>query len=117
MCVGIPSLYAFDKTCSHSSSFILQRKTGGLVIWRSGTSVSLYRGVSYEVPSEEAKRRAFQTKGPQPDVRLLSDQNRRKASKDDSHAHSNHGRENFHETSTKKEGSEQEEIKLSLIHI
>lgn len=25
-----------------------QRKTGGLVIWRSGTSISLYRGVSYE---------------------------------------------------------------------
>lgn len=90
---------------------ILERKTGGLVIWRSGTSVSLYRGVSYEVPSEEAKRRAFQTKGPQPDVRLLSDQNRRRASKDDSHDHSNQGRENFHETSTEKEGSEQEEIK------
>ncbi|PKA47170.1 Chloroplastic group IIA intron splicing facilitator CRS1, chloroplastic [Apostasia shenzhenica] len=29
---------------------ILERKTGGLVIWRSGTSVSIYRGVSYEVP-------------------------------------------------------------------
>ncbi|KAA0049302.1 hypothetical protein IC582_012634 [Cucumis melo] len=29
---------------------ILERKTGGLVIWRSGTSVSLYRGVSYELP-------------------------------------------------------------------
>ncbi|CAL8989864.1 unnamed protein product, partial [Prunus brigantina] len=28
-----------------------QRKTGGLVIWRSGTSLSLYRGVSYEVPN------------------------------------------------------------------
>lgn len=27
---------------------ILERKTGGLVIWRSGTSVLLYRGVSYE---------------------------------------------------------------------
>lgn len=30
---------------------ILERKTGGLVIWRSGTSLSLYRGVSYEAPS------------------------------------------------------------------
>lgn len=30
---------------------ILERKTGGLIIWRSGTSVCLYRGVSYEVPS------------------------------------------------------------------
>ncbi|KAG0489146.1 hypothetical protein HPP92_007957 [Vanilla planifolia] len=29
---------------------ILERKTGGLVIWRSGTSVLLYRGVSYESP-------------------------------------------------------------------
>lgn len=27
---------------------ILERKTGGLVIWRSGSSISLYRGVSYE---------------------------------------------------------------------
>jgi len=26
------------------------RKTGGLVIWRSGTSVSLYRGVDYDEP-------------------------------------------------------------------
>ncbi|CAD6253577.1 unnamed protein product [Miscanthus lutarioriparius] len=29
---------------------ILERKTGGLVIWRSGTSVSLYRGVGYDEP-------------------------------------------------------------------
>lgn len=29
----------------------LERKTGGLVIWRSGTSISLYRGVSYELPA------------------------------------------------------------------
>ncbi|CAL9049352.1 unnamed protein product [Musa banksii] len=29
---------------------ILERKTGGLVIWRSGTSISLYRGVTYEIP-------------------------------------------------------------------
>lgn len=29
---------------------ILERKTGGLVIWRSGTSVSLYRGVAYDIP-------------------------------------------------------------------
>lgn len=28
---------------------ILERKTGGLVIWRSGSSISLYRGVSYEI--------------------------------------------------------------------
>ncbi|XP_019083969.1 PREDICTED: CRM-domain containing factor CFM3A, chloroplastic/mitochondrial [Camelina sativa] len=30
---------------------MLEKKTGGLVIWRSGTSISLYRGVSYELPS------------------------------------------------------------------
>ncbi|KAJ0264768.1 CRM-domain containing factor CFM3A [Hirschfeldia incana] len=29
----------------------LERKTGGLVVWRSGTSISLYRGVSYELPA------------------------------------------------------------------
>lgn len=36
---------------------ILERKTGGLVIWRSGTSVALYRGVSYETPSDRMKKR------------------------------------------------------------
>ncbi|KAE9589756.1 hypothetical protein Lal_00021663 [Lupinus albus] len=30
---------------------ILEKRTGGLVIWRSGNSLSLYRGVSYEDPS------------------------------------------------------------------
>ncbi|GMH29231.1 hypothetical protein Nepgr_031074 [Nepenthes gracilis] len=35
---------------------ILERKTGGLVIWRSGTSISLYRGVRYEIPSEQWKK-------------------------------------------------------------
>ncbi|XP_042504027.1 CRM-domain containing factor CFM3A, chloroplastic/mitochondrial-like isoform X2 [Macadamia integrifolia] len=41
---------------------ILERKTGGLVIWRSGTSISLYRGVSYELPSmQEAKKRMQKT--------------------------------------------------------
>ncbi|KAJ9154214.1 hypothetical protein P3X46_027573 [Hevea brasiliensis] len=34
----------------------LERKTGGLVIWRSGTSVWLYRGVSYEVPSVQLSK-------------------------------------------------------------
>ncbi|XP_078172329.1 CRM family member 3A [Carex rostrata] len=32
---------------------ILERKTGGLVIWRSGSSMSLYRGISYEIPKQE----------------------------------------------------------------
>lgn len=36
---------------------ILERKTGGLVIWRSGTSISLYRGVSYEVPEVQLNKR------------------------------------------------------------
>ncbi|KAK4361583.1 hypothetical protein RND71_020535 [Anisodus tanguticus] len=36
---------------------ILERKTGGLVIWRSGTSVALYRGVGYETPSDRMKKR------------------------------------------------------------
>ncbi|KAJ4969290.1 hypothetical protein NE237_015991 [Protea cynaroides] len=41
---------------------ILERKTGGLVIWRSGTSISLYRGVGYELPSlQEAKKRMQKT--------------------------------------------------------
>lgn len=34
-----------------------QRKTGGLVIWRSGTSISLYRGVSYEAPSVRSNKK------------------------------------------------------------
>ncbi|XP_028762399.1 CRM-domain containing factor CFM3A, chloroplastic/mitochondrial [Neltuma alba] len=38
---------------------ILERKTGGLVIWRSGNSVSLYRGVSYEVPSEQWNKQIY----------------------------------------------------------
>ncbi|XP_043723292.1 CRM-domain containing factor CFM2, chloroplastic [Telopea speciosissima] len=29
---------------------ILERKTGGIVIWRSGSSIILYRGVDYEYP-------------------------------------------------------------------
>ncbi|KAK7344023.1 hypothetical protein VNO77_13222 [Canavalia gladiata] len=38
---------------------ILERKTGGLVIWRSGNSVSLYRGVSYEVPSVQLNKKIY----------------------------------------------------------
>ncbi|KAK1310601.1 hypothetical protein QJS10_CPA08g00200 [Acorus calamus] len=40
---------------------ILERKTGGLVIWRSGTSISIYRGVGYEHPSEEPVMQQSQT--------------------------------------------------------
>uniref|UniRef100_A0A803Q0Z5 CRM domain-containing protein n=1 Tax=Cannabis sativa TaxID=3483 RepID=A0A803Q0Z5_CANSA len=38
---------------------ILERKTGGLVVWRSGTSLALYRGVSYEVPLLQLKKRTY----------------------------------------------------------
>ncbi|KAF5752358.1 hypothetical protein HS088_TW01G00266 [Tripterygium wilfordii] len=42
---------------------ILERKTGGLVIWRSGASVSLYRGVSYEVPPAQRNERIHKRNG------------------------------------------------------
>eukprot|EP01018_Ginkgo_biloba_P021742 Gb_37638 [translate_table: standard] len=35
---------------------ILERKTGGLVIWRSGGSIVLYRGMTYEYPSVKAAK-------------------------------------------------------------
>ncbi|KAL8159415.1 LOW QUALITY PROTEIN: hypothetical protein V2J09_000952 [Rumex salicifolius] len=38
---------------------ILVRKTNGMVIWRSGTSVFLYRGVSYNDPSEHWQKQTF----------------------------------------------------------
>ncbi|KAK4567502.1 hypothetical protein RGQ29_003329 [Quercus rubra] len=38
------------------------RKTGGLVIWRSGTSLSLYRGVSFEVPEVKLNKRILKKK-------------------------------------------------------
>lgn len=41
---------------------ILEKKTGGLVIWRSGATVSLYRGVSYEDPALKWKKRIFKKK-------------------------------------------------------
>ena len=36
-----------------------QRKTSGLVVWRSGTSLSLYRGMSYVVPSLKMNKRIY----------------------------------------------------------
>ncbi|KAI4325171.1 hypothetical protein MLD38_030590 [Melastoma candidum] len=39
---------------------ILERKTSGLVIWRSGNSLSLYRGVSYEIPTAQRNKRMVQ---------------------------------------------------------
>ncbi|CAH8382125.1 unnamed protein product [Eruca vesicaria subsp. sativa] len=42
----------------------LERKTGGLVIWRSGTSISLYRGVSYELPAGKWNKQKREEKSP-----------------------------------------------------
>lgn len=42
---------------------ILERKTGGLVVWRSGTSISLYSGVSYKDPSVQLNKRIFRKEG------------------------------------------------------
>ncbi|XP_030533990.1 CRM-domain containing factor CFM3A, chloroplastic/mitochondrial [Rhodamnia argentea] len=42
---------------------ILERKTGGLVVWRSGTSISLYRGVSYRDPSVQLNKRIYIKEG------------------------------------------------------
>ncbi|XP_025687862.1 CRM-domain containing factor CFM3A, chloroplastic/mitochondrial [Arachis hypogaea] len=42
---------------------LLERKTGGLVVWRSGNSVSLYRGVSYEVPSIQQNKWIYRKRG------------------------------------------------------
>ncbi|KAG1334090.1 hypothetical protein COCNU_03G002090 [Cocos nucifera] len=49
-CEGAPAL---NMKRTHE---ILERKTGGLVIWRSGTSISLYRGVGYEIPLPEKRQ-------------------------------------------------------------
>ncbi|KAL4567340.1 hypothetical protein LXL04_022923 [Taraxacum kok-saghyz] len=38
---------------------ILEMRTGGLVIWRSGSTVALYRGVSYEDPSLKQKKHQY----------------------------------------------------------
>ncbi|KAF8388177.1 hypothetical protein HHK36_026843 [Tetracentron sinense] len=46
--------------CLYRFFYSVQRKTGGLVIWRSGTSVSLYRGVSYELPSMRQAKKQIQ---------------------------------------------------------
>ncbi|KAM7279817.1 hypothetical protein ACFE04_006951 [Oxalis oulophora] len=45
---------------------ILERKTGGLVIWRSATALSLYRGVSYEAPEEKFNKQLSGRQGVQP---------------------------------------------------
>lgn len=41
---------------------VLERKTGGLVIWRSGSAVALYRGVSYVDPSVQRYKQLHKKK-------------------------------------------------------
>uniref|UniRef100_A0A7N1A9I8 CRM domain-containing protein n=1 Tax=Kalanchoe fedtschenkoi TaxID=63787 RepID=A0A7N1A9I8_KALFE len=38
---------------------ILERKTGGLVVWRSGTSVCLYRGPAFQLPSTQQNKKIY----------------------------------------------------------
>ncbi|KAM3754409.1 hypothetical protein ACB098_03G163100 [Castanea mollissima] len=45
-----------------TSEIILERKTGGVVIWRSGTSLSLYRGVSFDDPEVKLNKRMLKKK-------------------------------------------------------
>ncbi|KAM0911380.1 hypothetical protein ACQ4PT_013533 [Festuca glaucescens] len=50
---------------------IIERKTGGLVIWRSGTSVSLYRGVAYDVPeTTKGINRTWQALGTKSSIKV-----------------------------------------------
>ncbi|XP_062108191.1 CRM-domain containing factor CFM3A, chloroplastic/mitochondrial [Humulus lupulus] len=59
---------------------ILERKTGGLVVWRSGTSLALYRGVSYEIPSLQLKKRTYNKTEISP-TKNLSDKSTRNLAK------------------------------------
>ncbi|KAK9740587.1 hypothetical protein RND81_03G046400 [Saponaria officinalis] len=77
---------------------ILERKTGGLVIWRSGTSVSLYRGVSYEVPLVGKKRQLSSRTGT-PVNPLQPDQIKTNPSPNDSHESNDHLKERLNKTS------------------
>ncbi|KAL5542137.1 hypothetical protein UlMin_009847 [Ulmus minor] len=56
---------------------ILERKTGGLVVWRSGTSLSLYRGVSYEVPSLKMNKRIYSRNEAPSTLRKVDDKSTR----------------------------------------
>ncbi|CAL4983741.1 unnamed protein product [Urochloa decumbens] len=69
---------------------ILERKTGGLVIWRSGTSVSLYRGVDYDEPeSNKGSNRTSQSLGMKPSIKGSSSPSLRTTEKVDSAQDSN----------------------------
>lgn len=54
MIVSLLASY-FNYLCAY------QRKTGGLVIWRSGSSVVLYRGITYKLPCVESYAKQSQT--------------------------------------------------------
>ncbi|XP_008797776.3 CRM-domain containing factor CFM3, chloroplastic/mitochondrial-like [Phoenix dactylifera] len=53
---GPPSL------CMKRTHEVLERKTGGLVIWRSGRSLVLYRGMTYELPCVQSYSKLVNTK-------------------------------------------------------
>ncbi|XP_010255197.1 PREDICTED: CRM-domain containing factor CFM2, chloroplastic [Nelumbo nucifera] len=49
----------FEDLCSMNmkrTHDILERKTGGLVVWRSGSTIILYRGANYEYPYFKANK-------------------------------------------------------------
>ncbi|KEH32512.1 putative RNA-binding, CRM domain-containing protein [Medicago truncatula] len=41
---------------------ILESKTGGIVVWRSGSSIVLYRGMSYKLPCIESYTKVYNAK-------------------------------------------------------
>ncbi|KAL9236976.1 hypothetical protein vseg_011576 [Gypsophila vaccaria] len=77
---------------------ILERKTGGLVIWRSGTSLSLYRGVSYEL-SLVGKKRQFSLRTGRPANSSLLDQVKRNLSPNDFPESNDHPKESLNKNS------------------
>ncbi|XP_057536652.1 CRM-domain containing factor CFM3A, chloroplastic/mitochondrial-like isoform X2 [Amaranthus tricolor] len=81
---------------------ILERKTGGLVIWRSGTSVALYRGVSYGVSGKSFKKKK---NGTQVTGHLLRE-NIRNPSQDDTSGSKHSTEESLQKTCDVKESSE-----------
>lgn len=89
---------------------ILERKTGGLVIWRSGTSVSLYRGVSYKVPSVELKKWTSRKKATQINVPSLPDRGHRNPSQYNTYQGKFLPNESFQKTSDEKRDSESVEV-------
>ncbi|PON53240.1 RNA-binding, CRM domain containing protein [Parasponia andersonii] len=85
---------------------ILERKTGGLVVWRSGTSLSLYRGVSYEVPSLQLNKRIY-NKSEISSIQSLGDKSTRDLAKLASHRSVDTALEKSGSTSEEKKGTKQ----------